>query len=79
MPTTAYGKAGLIHDRDAIKLSAEHVGSSAKGAKFVAGACARSHCLLVDDQGEVWGCGNNVVGQLGLVGSLYRHLRWMRH
>jgi alpha-tubulin suppressor-like RCC1 family protein len=24
--------------------------------------------LLVDDQGGVYGCGNNVVGQLGLVG-----------
>jgi hypothetical protein len=67
LPTTAYGKGGLIHDRDAVKIIPSHVGASVEGAKFVTGACARSHCLLVDDQGEVWGCGNNIVGQLGLV------------
>jgi alpha-tubulin suppressor-like RCC1 family protein len=67
VPAASYGAGGLIHDRDAVKLSPALLGSSVKGAKFVTGACARAHCFLVDDQGEVWGCGSNVVGQLGLV------------
>ncbi|CAD6577989.1 MAG: hypothetical protein TREMPRED_002079 [Tremellales sp. Tagirdzhanova-0007] len=34
--------------------------------RWVDGAAGRTHVLLVDDQGEAWGCGNNAVGQLGL-------------
>jgi alpha-tubulin suppressor-like RCC1 family protein len=64
----AYGSSGLIGDREAVKLTPRLVGSEVKEAKFIGGACARWHCFLVDDQGDVWGCGANVVGQLGLVG-----------
>jgi alpha-tubulin suppressor-like RCC1 family protein len=32
-------------------------------------ACGRSHSLFLFDNGEVWGCGSNVCGQLGLGGG----------
>lgn len=40
-----------------------------KGTKWVTGAAARGHVLLVDELGGVWGCGNNTTGQLGLVST----------
>jgi hypothetical protein len=66
-PGTAYGRLGLVHPLEAVKLSPYLVGSEIREAKFIGGACAKAHCFLVDDQGDVWGCGNNVAGQLGLV------------
>nr|XP_019010360.1 uncharacterized protein I206_04829 [Kwoniella pini CBS 10737]OCF49141.1 hypothetical protein I206_04829 [Kwoniella pini CBS 10737] len=56
---------GIISQHAPVKISPSSVGLP-KGAKFVSGAAARGHLLLVDDQGDVWGCGNNVVGQIGL-------------
>lgn len=35
--------------------------------KWISGAAARSHMMLLASDGSVWGCGNNVFGQLGLV------------
>ena len=67
-PASGYGKAP-ISEMDPVKLTPSLVGSASQEARFVTGACARSHCILVDDQGEVWGCGNNVVGQIGPVST----------
>jgi alpha-tubulin suppressor-like RCC1 family protein len=63
-PGSSYG---LISALEAIKLYPYLVGSEVREAKFIGGACAVAHCFLVDDQGEVWGCGSNVAGMLGLV------------
>lgn len=59
----------MIHPLEAVKLSPRLVGSDIPEAKFVTGVCASAHCMLVDDQGEVWGCGNNTAGQLGMVST----------
>ena len=37
------------------------------GAKFVGGAAGRLQCFLLDSEGEVWGCGQNSFGQVGVV------------
>ena len=66
-PALSYGISGLIDAKEAVKLSPALVGSETREAKFIGGSCARHHCFLVDDQGDVWGCGNNMSGQLGLV------------
>ncbi|ORY33394.1 regulator of chromosome condensation 1/beta-lactamase-inhibitor protein II [Naematelia encephala] len=62
-----FGKSplGLFSELSPHRVTCASVGLP-KGAKWIAGAAARSHCLLVDDQGGVWGAGNNAVGQLGL-------------
>ena len=52
---------GVISEHEPVKIV------HAAKRKWVGGAAGRSHMLLCDDQGGVWGCGNNVVGQLGLV------------
>lgn len=65
-PAPGYGK-GPISEMDPLKIIPAMVGVTPPDAKFVAGACARSHCVLIDDQGDVWGCGVNVVGQIGYV------------
>lgn len=57
----------MISAVEAVKLSPYQVGSEVREAKFIDGACAVAHCFLVDDQGEVWGCGSNAGGMLGLV------------
>ncbi|KAK6909384.1 hypothetical protein I203_103401 [Kwoniella mangroviensis CBS 8507] len=64
-PSLATSPDGIISEHAPVKISPSAVGLP-KGAKFVLGAAARGHVLLVDDQGGVWGCGNNVVGQIGL-------------
>ena len=67
----SYGISGLIDAKEAVKLSPASVGSETREAKFIGGSCARHHCFLVDDQGDVWGCGNNMSGQLGLVSTSF--------
>ncbi|WWC91731.1 uncharacterized protein L201_006678 [Kwoniella dendrophila CBS 6074] len=64
-PSLAESKDGIISEHAPIKISPSAVGLP-EGAKFISGAAARGHILLVDDHGGVWGCGNNVVGQIGL-------------
>ncbi|WWC64548.1 uncharacterized protein I303_107158 [Kwoniella dejecticola CBS 10117] len=56
---------GIISQDEPVKISPSLIGAP-EGAKFVTGAAARGHFFLVDDHGGVWGCGNNVVGQIGL-------------
>lgn len=69
-PAVGYGNKGMIPDQNPVKISPALVGSGSSDARFVTGACARSHCLLVDDNGEVWGCGVNVTGQLGMASPI---------
>lgn len=57
---------GVISESTPLKISPSSVGSP-KGTKWVNGAAGRSHFLLVDSKGDVWGCGNNVFGQIGVV------------
>ncbi|OWZ68244.1 hypothetical protein AYX14_01286 [Cryptococcus neoformans] len=56
---------GVISESTPLKISPSSVGSP-KGTKWVNGAAGRSHFLLVDSKGDVWGCGNNVFGQIGV-------------
>ncbi|WVQ84629.1 hypothetical protein IAT38_006784 [Cryptococcus sp. DSM 104549] len=56
---------GIIPENVPVKISPTSVGLP-KGTKWVSGAAGRGHLLLVDSEGGVWGCGNNVVGQVGL-------------
>nr|XP_019044112.1 hypothetical protein I302_07392 [Kwoniella bestiolae CBS 10118]OCF23042.1 hypothetical protein I302_07392 [Kwoniella bestiolae CBS 10118] len=64
-PSLATSPDGIISEHAPVKISPSAVGLP-EGAKFVSGTAARGHLLLLDDQGGVWGCGNNVVGQIGL-------------
>lgn len=57
---------GIISENIPLKISPLSVGSPG-GTKWVNGAAGRSHFLLVDSRGDVWGCGNNIVGQIGVV------------
>lgn len=43
------------------------LGGATGSTKFIGGAAGRSHLLLVGSDGHVYGFGNNVVGQLGMV------------
>lgn len=61
---------GTISEQKPLRISPSAVGLP-KGITFVGGAAARGHALLVDSRGGVWGVGNNVVGQLGMVRSLH--------
>ncbi|KIR62535.1 hypothetical protein I314_03480 [Cryptococcus bacillisporus CA1873] len=56
---------GVISENIPLKISPLSVGSP-EGTKWVNGAAGRSHFLLVDSRGDVWGCGNNIVGQIGV-------------
>lgn len=60
---------GVISEDIPLKISPLSVGSP-EGTKWVNGAAGRSHFLLVDSRGDVWGCGNNIVGQIGLVSDV---------
>lgn len=75
-PGTAYGHEGMISHLEPVKLIPGALSLDSSNAKFVNGACARSHCLLVSDDGEVWGCGVNVTGQLGMVSAMEEDLSW---
>ena len=57
---------GIISEHAPLKITPASVGLP-RGAKFVDGAAGKTHLLLVDSTGGVWGCGNNVLGQVGLV------------
>jgi len=59
---------GVISHHVPVKIAASSVGAP-KGTKWVTGAVARIHCLLVDDRGVVFGLGSNTFGQLGFVRS----------
>ncbi|WRT70196.1 uncharacterized protein IL334_007190 [Kwoniella shivajii] len=71
-PSLASAPDGIISEHAPVKISPSSVGLT-KGAKFVHGAAGRGHVLLVDSQGDVWGCGNNVVGQIGLPVTMLVH------
>lgn len=68
LPTASLvpGNTDVVSEHTPMKVSPRSVGLP-KGVKWVDGAAARSHTLLVASDGSVWGCGNNVFGQLGLV------------
>jgi alpha-tubulin suppressor-like RCC1 family protein len=57
---------GIISEHAPLKITPASVGLP-RGAKFVDGAAGKTHLLLIDNLGGVWGCGNNTLGQIGLV------------
>lgn len=68
LPASGYasGSKGIISIHEPVKLAASSAGAK-EGTKFIGGALSRTHFLLVDEHGVVYGCGNNGTGQLGLV------------
>ncbi|KAI9634109.1 regulator of chromosome condensation 1/beta-lactamase-inhibitor protein II [Dioszegia hungarica] len=56
---------GYISEQIPRKLSPRTLGMG-REVKWISGAAARSHMMLLASDGSVWGCGNNVFGQLGL-------------
>nr|XP_031861731.1 uncharacterized protein CI109_002963 [Kwoniella shandongensis]KAA5528803.1 hypothetical protein CI109_002963 [Kwoniella shandongensis] len=64
-PSLATEDGGVISEHYPNKISPSSVGLR-QGVKWVGGAAGRSHLFLLDSEGGVWGCGNNVVGQIGL-------------
>jgi alpha-tubulin suppressor-like RCC1 family protein len=54
----------VINDTVSIRAS---LAGAAKSVNFVGGAAGRSHMLLLGSDGQVYGFGNNIVGQLGMV------------
>ena len=64
---------GIISEHAPLRITPTSLGLS-RGTKFVGGAAGRSHMLLVDNEGGVWGCGNNVLGQIGLVSGTINFL-----
>ncbi|WVN90839.1 uncharacterized protein L203_106082 [Cryptococcus depauperatus CBS 7841] len=64
-PALSSSPNGVISENNPLKISPSSVGLP-KGSKWIRGAAGRGHFLLLDSEGGVWGCGNNVVGQLGL-------------
>ncbi|KAK8853246.1 hypothetical protein IAR55_003948 [Kwoniella newhampshirensis] len=64
-PSLATEAGGIISEHHPKKISPTSVGLKT-GVKWVGGAAGRSHLFLLDSDGGVWGCGNNVVGQIGL-------------
>ena len=67
-PALALGanNQGIIYEHAPLRITPASV-DLPRGVTFVDGAAARTHFLLVDSTGGVWGIGNNVVGQIGLV------------
>ena len=59
---------GTISEYAPVKIRPRDVGLPS-GARWEGGYAARSHMFLIDSLGQVWGCGNNTMGQLGLVRS----------
>lgn len=68
VPSTALAAntGGVIKEHAPLKITPASLGLP-RGVKFIDGAAARSHFLLVDSAGGVWGCGNNTMGQIGVV------------
>ncbi|EJT48106.1 hypothetical protein A1Q1_02916 [Trichosporon asahii var. asahii CBS 2479] len=64
-------KKGIVPHDAPMHVSPRNVGLG-NDVKWVGGAAGRSHWFLLDSKGGVWGSGNNVVGQLGLVETLER-------
>lgn len=60
------GSKGIVPLDKPIHVSPRAVGLPA-GSKWVGGAVGRYHFFLLDDKGTVWGAGQNILGQLGLV------------
>ncbi|KAL1412746.1 hypothetical protein Q8F55_000493 [Vanrija albida] len=59
------GSKGIVPHDQPLHI-APHSAGLAQGARWVDGSVGRSHFFLIDNDGGVWGCGNNVAGQLGL-------------
>lgn len=57
---------GIISEHAPLKITPASVGLP-RGGRFIDGAAGKTHLLLVDNLGGVWGCGNNTLGQIGLV------------
>jgi len=57
---------GIISEHAPLKITPASVGLP-RDVKFIDGAAGKTHLLLVDSAGGVWGCGNNILGQVGLV------------
>ena len=57
---------GVIPDNAPLKFVPASFGLP-YGARFVGGSAGRLHCFLLDSEGGVWGCGQNVFGQVGVV------------
>ncbi|OCF44659.1 hypothetical protein I317_01546 [Kwoniella heveanensis CBS 569] len=55
----------IISENAPVKISPTSLGLK-EGVKFVDGAAGRGHVFLIDSEGGVWGCGNNVTAQIGL-------------
>jgi alpha-tubulin suppressor-like RCC1 family protein len=64
-PALAGTPTSIISEHTPLRVSPTSLGLPL-GTKWVHAAAARGHILLVDSLGGVWGCGNNVMGQLGL-------------
>lgn len=64
-------KKGIVPHDAPMHVSPRNVGLG-DDVKWVGGAAGRSHWFLLDSKGGVWGSGNNVVGQLGLVSCSLR-------
>lgn len=62
------GTKGVVPHDAPVHVSPQSVGLPA-GTKWIGGALGRASMFLVDSKGGVWGAGNNVVGQLGLVSA----------
>lgn len=71
IPTGGLGPSGSkgIVPHDQPLHIAPHSAGLAQDARWVDGSVGRSHFFLIDNEGGVWGCGNNVAGQLGLVST----------
>ncbi|THG99799.1 hypothetical protein EW026_g2605 [Hermanssonia centrifuga] len=62
---SALGVPGeLVSENAPIRLTAQELGAP-NGTKFVYAACGRNHTLLVGDDGQLWTCGANNMGQCG--------------
>ncbi|WVR00158.1 hypothetical protein IAU59_007300 [Kwoniella sp. CBS 9459] len=55
----------IISENAPVKISPASLGLK-EGVKFIDGAAGRGHVFLIDSEGGVWGCGNNVTAQIGL-------------
>ena len=71
---TAVPAERVVSVNDPIAIRATLAGA-AKSSKFVGGAAGRSHMLLVGSDGHVYGFGNNIVGQLGIVRLTFSSFR----
>jgi alpha-tubulin suppressor-like RCC1 family protein len=63
----AANTGGVIKEHAPLKVTPASL-RLPRGSKFIGGAVGKTHMLLVDNHGGVWGCGNNILGQIGLVG-----------